>query len=80
MSEYAVVNPATGETVSRYDSFTDAQVEEALAAAAAAARRPSSPPGPSSPTTRSTPAVRGSATLPRNFAISSGSLDHMIAI
>src|SRR6476660_3909143 len=36
MSEYAVVNPATGETVSRYDSFTDAQVEEALAAAAAA--------------------------------------------
>jgi succinate-semialdehyde dehydrogenase / glutarate-semialdehyde dehydrogenase len=36
MSEYAVVNPATGETVARYDSFTDAQVEEALAAAAAA--------------------------------------------
>ena len=24
MSEYAVVNPATGETVARYDSFTDA--------------------------------------------------------
>ena len=36
MSEYAVVNPATGETVARYDSFTDAQVEEALAAASAA--------------------------------------------
>jgi succinate-semialdehyde dehydrogenase / glutarate-semialdehyde dehydrogenase len=36
MSEYAVVNPATGETVARYDTFTDAQVEEALAAAAAA--------------------------------------------
>ena len=30
MSEYAVVNPATGENVARYDSFTDAQVEEAL--------------------------------------------------
>src|SRR6476646_4643804 len=36
MSEYAVVNPATGETVARYDSFTDAQVEEALTAASAA--------------------------------------------
>src|SRR3954454_16270764 len=33
MSEYAVVNPATGEAVARYDSFTDAQVEQALAAA-----------------------------------------------
>src|SRR6476646_7273654 len=30
MSGYAVVNPATGETVARYDSFTDAQVEQAL--------------------------------------------------
>ena len=30
MSQYAVVNPATGETVARYDSLTDAQVEEAL--------------------------------------------------
>src|SRR4029077_20523171 len=30
MSEYAVVKPATGETVARYDSFTDAQVEQAL--------------------------------------------------
>ena len=36
MSEYAVVNPATGETVARYDSFTDAQVEGALAKAQAA--------------------------------------------
>jgi succinate-semialdehyde dehydrogenase/glutarate-semialdehyde dehydrogenase len=33
MSEYAVVNPATGETVARYDRFTDAQVEEALSRA-----------------------------------------------
>lgn len=30
MNEYAVVNPATGETVARYDSFTDAQVEQTL--------------------------------------------------
>jgi succinate-semialdehyde dehydrogenase/glutarate-semialdehyde dehydrogenase len=36
MSQYAVVNPATGETVARYDSFTDAQVEDAIAKAAAA--------------------------------------------
>jgi succinate-semialdehyde dehydrogenase / glutarate-semialdehyde dehydrogenase len=36
MSDYAVVNPATGETVARYDSFTDAQVEAALARAQAA--------------------------------------------
>jgi len=36
MSDYAVVNPATGETVARYDSFTDAQVEDALRAAQAA--------------------------------------------
>ena len=36
MSDYAVVNPATGETVARYDQFTDAQVEEALAKAQAA--------------------------------------------
>ena len=34
MSEYAVVNPATGETVARYDSFTDAQVEQTLRTAA----------------------------------------------
>ena len=33
MSDYAVVNPATGETVARYDSFSDAQVEDALARA-----------------------------------------------
>ncbi len=31
MSEYAVVNPATGETVARYARLTDAQVEQALA-------------------------------------------------
>jgi succinate-semialdehyde dehydrogenase / glutarate-semialdehyde dehydrogenase len=36
MSDYAVVNPATGETVARYDSFTDAQIEDALARADAA--------------------------------------------
>jgi succinate-semialdehyde dehydrogenase / glutarate-semialdehyde dehydrogenase len=30
MSEYAVVNPATGETVARYESFNDAQVQETL--------------------------------------------------
>ena len=30
MIEYAVVNPATGETVARYDSFTDAHVEQTL--------------------------------------------------
>ena len=30
MSAYAVVNPATGETVARYDTFTDAEVEQAL--------------------------------------------------
>ena len=36
MSQYAVVNPATGETVARYDQFSDAQVEAALAKAQAA--------------------------------------------
>jgi succinate-semialdehyde dehydrogenase / glutarate-semialdehyde dehydrogenase len=36
VSDYAVVNPATGETVARYDQFTDAQVEDALARAQAA--------------------------------------------
>ena len=35
MSEYAVVNPATGETGATYDTFTDAQVEQALTAAQA---------------------------------------------
>jgi succinate-semialdehyde dehydrogenase/glutarate-semialdehyde dehydrogenase len=35
MSNYAVVNPATGETVARYDTATDAQIEAVLAAAAA---------------------------------------------
>ncbi len=33
MSQYAVVNPATGETGARYDTFTDAQVEVALTTA-----------------------------------------------
>jgi succinate-semialdehyde dehydrogenase / glutarate-semialdehyde dehydrogenase len=36
MSTYAVTNPATGETVARYDTLTDAQVEDALARAQAA--------------------------------------------
>jgi succinate-semialdehyde dehydrogenase/glutarate-semialdehyde dehydrogenase len=36
MSDYAVTNPATGETVARYEQFTDAQVEDALARAQAA--------------------------------------------
>jgi succinate-semialdehyde dehydrogenase/glutarate-semialdehyde dehydrogenase len=35
MNEYAVVNPATGETVARYNRFTDAQVEQTLATAEA---------------------------------------------
>src|ERR1041385_7810995 len=39
MSEYAVVNPATGETLARYDTFTDAQIEEELASAQAAFER-----------------------------------------
>lgn len=33
MTDYAVVNPATGETLASYDTFTDAQIEEAVAAA-----------------------------------------------
>lgn len=36
MSEYAVTNPATGETLSTYDTFTDAQVQDALAQTKAA--------------------------------------------
>jgi succinate-semialdehyde dehydrogenase / glutarate-semialdehyde dehydrogenase len=35
MREYAVVNPATGEAMARYDRFTDAQVEQALRGAEA---------------------------------------------
>ncbi|MGM1018087.1 MAG: NAD-dependent succinate-semialdehyde dehydrogenase [Actinomycetota bacterium] len=38
MTDYAVVNPATGETLSSYDTFTDAQIEEAIAAADTAHR------------------------------------------
>ncbi|WP_193596770.1 aldehyde dehydrogenase family protein [Microbacterium sp. YJN-G] len=37
MTDYAVVNPATGETLATYDTFTDAQIEDAVARAAAAA-------------------------------------------
>jgi len=36
MSDYAVVNPATGQTEARYETFSDAQVEAALARAQAA--------------------------------------------
>ena len=36
MSQYAVVNPATGEKVASYDTVTDAQVDQALAAAQSA--------------------------------------------
>jgi succinate-semialdehyde dehydrogenase/glutarate-semialdehyde dehydrogenase len=36
VSQYAVVNPATGETIARYDTFTDAQVAQAIAKAQAA--------------------------------------------
>ncbi|MGW9627576.1 NAD-dependent succinate-semialdehyde dehydrogenase [Microbacterium sp. NPDC055521] len=38
MTDYAVVNPATGETVAGYDTATDEQIEQAVAAAAAAAK------------------------------------------
>ncbi|MGX1792854.1 NAD-dependent succinate-semialdehyde dehydrogenase [Microbacterium sp. NPDC055312] len=38
MTDYVVVNPATGETVARYDTATDEQIEQAVAAAASAAR------------------------------------------
>ncbi len=38
MSEYAVVNPATGEELATYDGTTDAELEAALAAASAAHR------------------------------------------
>ncbi|HET9649379.1 MAG TPA: aldehyde dehydrogenase family protein, partial [Microlunatus sp.] len=38
MADYAVTNPATGEVLSEYPTATDAQIEEALAAAAHAGR------------------------------------------
>ncbi len=38
MTDYAVVNPATGETLATYDTFTDAQIEDAIARAAAGAK------------------------------------------
>ncbi|MGF2950249.1 aldehyde dehydrogenase family protein [Microbacterium alcoholitolerans] len=37
MTDYAVVNPATGATEATFDIFTDAQIEDAVARAAAAA-------------------------------------------
>lgn len=37
MTDYAVTNPATGETLATYDTFTDAQIEDAVARAASAA-------------------------------------------
>ncbi len=33
MSDYAVINPATGDTEATYPTFTDAQIDEAVAAA-----------------------------------------------
>ena len=38
MSDYAVVNPATGETLATYDTHTDAQLDEKIASADAAFR------------------------------------------
>lgn len=38
MTDYAVVNPATGETVATFPAFTDAEVEECIARADAAYR------------------------------------------
>lgn len=38
MTEYAVINPATGETVAEYDTATDEQIEDAVARAATAAK------------------------------------------
>ncbi|MBN7794584.1 aldehyde dehydrogenase family protein [Microbacterium esteraromaticum] len=37
MTDYAVVNPATGETEAAFETFTDAQIEDAVARAASAA-------------------------------------------
>ncbi|MDQ4213558.1 NAD-dependent succinate-semialdehyde dehydrogenase [Microbacterium capsulatum] len=37
MTDYAVVNPATGETLATYETFTDAQIEDAVSRAHAAA-------------------------------------------
>jgi succinate-semialdehyde dehydrogenase/glutarate-semialdehyde dehydrogenase len=36
MTDYAVVNPATGQTLATYDTFTDAQIDEAVTAATTA--------------------------------------------
>lgn len=37
MTDYAVVNPATGETIATYDTATDAEISDAIARAASAA-------------------------------------------
>ena len=37
MTDYAVINPATGQTHATYDTFTDAQIDDAVARAHAAA-------------------------------------------
>lgn len=36
MSDYAVINPATGETVAEYPTITDSELADAIAGAAAA--------------------------------------------
>ncbi len=46
MTDYAVVNPATGETLATYDTFTDAQIDDAIASADAALRTWSRTPVP----------------------------------
>lgn len=37
MTDYAVINPATGETLATYDTFTDPQIQDAIGRAHAAA-------------------------------------------
>ncbi|MFC7788943.1 NAD-dependent succinate-semialdehyde dehydrogenase [Microbacterium sp. MAHUQ-60] len=37
MTDYAVINPATGETLATYDTFTQSQIEDAVALASSAA-------------------------------------------
>ena len=41
MTEYAVVNPATGETIATYPTITDDELETVLEKADAAVRRAS---------------------------------------
>ena len=45
MTAYAVTNPATGQTLATYDTFTDEQIEDAVARAHAAASAPGTVPG-----------------------------------